>query len=53
MSLTDSSFGGHAPFIDMIVGMPIVFTQNHANKDLDIANGTIGVIHHIQFSPST
>ena len=51
--MTESAFGGQAPFIDMIQGMSIVFTQNHTNKSLDIVNGTIGTIHHIKLETDT
>ncbi|RHZ32630.1 hypothetical protein DYB26_015600 [Aphanomyces astaci] len=52
MSLTDTKLGNMAPFIDLIPGMPVVFTQN-VNPQHGIANGTFGTLHSVQFNQTT
>lgn len=48
MSMSDSRTGRLASYLDLIPGMPIVFTQN-VNADLGIANGTFGNLYDVQF----
>ncbi|KAH9085000.1 hypothetical protein LEN26_020735 [Aphanomyces euteiches] len=52
MSLPDTKLGNMAPFIDLIPGMPVVFTQN-VNPQQGIANGTFGTLHSVQFDEAT
>ncbi|KAF0711054.1 hypothetical protein AaE_012282, partial [Aphanomyces astaci] len=52
MSLPDTKLGNMAPFIDLIPGMPVVFTQN-VNPQHGIANGTFGTLHSVQFNQTT
>jgi hypothetical protein len=52
MALPDSKFGRMAPYLDLIVGMPIQFTQNVRAEKM-AANGTHGVLEAICFSPGT
>ena len=48
MSMSAARTGRLAPYLDLIPGMPIVFTQN-VNAALGIANGTFGNLYDIQF----
>jgi hypothetical protein len=52
MALPDTKFGRMAPYLDLIVGMPIQITQNvRAGKS--VANGTLGVLEAIIYHPET
>lgn len=52
MGLPDNKFGGLAPYLDLVLGMPVVITVN-VRTQKQVTNGTTGVIHHIQFPPDT
>jgi hypothetical protein len=52
MSLPDTKFGRMAPYLDLIIGMPIQVTQNiRAAKH--VANGTLGRLEAIVYHPET
>jgi len=52
MGLDESKFGRLAPFLDLVIGMPIMVTQNEEPLK-GIANGTFGILEDIQFPPET
>ena len=52
MGLDESKFGRLAPFLDLIIGMPIMVTQN-LEPLKGIANGTFGTLEDIQFPEDT
>ncbi|GMF31191.1 unnamed protein product [Phytophthora lilii] len=52
MSLPVSKFGRMAPYLDLIVGMPIQVTQNTRPKKM-VANGTLGTLEAIIYYPGT
>jgi hypothetical protein len=52
MSLPDSKFGRMAPYLDLIVGMPIQITQNVRPQKM-VANGTLGTLESIIYKPGT
>ncbi|GMF19404.1 unnamed protein product [Phytophthora lilii] len=52
MSLPDSKFGRMAPYLDLIVGMPIQVTQNIRPEKM-VANGTLGTLEAIIYRPGT
>jgi len=52
MALPDSKFGRMAPYLDLIVGMPVQLTQNVRAEKM-AANGTHGTLETIVFSPDT
>ena len=52
MGLDESKFGRLAPFLDLIIGMPVMVTQN-AEPRKGIANGTFGILEDIQFPQDT
>ena len=52
MGLDESKFGRLAPFLDLIIGMPVMVTQNQEPLK-GIANGTFGFLEDIQFPDNT
>ena len=52
MGLDESKFGRLAPFLDLVIGMPVMVTQNQEPLK-GIANGTYGVLEDIQFPDNT
>jgi predicted nucleotidyltransferase len=52
MSQRDDQLNRLAPYIDMIIGMPITVTQN-INTSHGICNGTFGTVIDIQFPEGT
>jgi len=52
MGLDESKFGRLAPFLDLVIGMPIMVTQNEEPLK-GIANGTFGILEDIQFPTDT
>jgi hypothetical protein len=52
MGLDESKFGRLAPFLDLIIGMPVMVTQNEEPRK-GIANGTFGILEDIQFPSDT
>jgi hypothetical protein len=52
MSLPDTKFGRMAPYLDLIVGMPIQITQNIRATKM-AANGTLGSLEEIIYQPDT
>jgi hypothetical protein len=52
MGLDESKFGRLAPFLDLIIGMPVMVTQNEEPLK-GIANGTFGVLEDLQFPEDT
>ncbi|KUF95346.1 Penicillin acylase [Phytophthora nicotianae] len=52
MSLPDSKFGRMAPYLDLIVGMPVQVTQNVRPEKM-VANGTLGTLESILYHPGT
>ena len=52
MGLDESKFGRLAPFLDLVIGMPIMVTQNVEPRK-GIANGTFGILEDIQFPRDT
>ncbi|KAJ8556699.1 hypothetical protein ON010_g9267 [Phytophthora cinnamomi] len=52
MTLPDTKFGRMAPYLDLIVGMPIQITQNIRAAKL-VANGTLGRLDSILYYPGT
>jgi len=52
MSLPDSKFGRMAPYLDLIVEMPIQITQNVRPQKM-VANGTLGTLETIIYKPGT
>jgi hypothetical protein len=52
MSQRDDKLSRLAPYIDLVIGMPITITQN-INTSLGICNGTFGKVIDIQFPQDT
>jgi hypothetical protein len=52
MSMSHTQTCDLPPYIDLVPGMPILFTMN-VNGEHGIANGTFGRVHSIQFPPET
>ncbi|POM79673.1 LOW QUALITY PROTEIN: Hypothetical protein PHPALM_2596 [Phytophthora palmivora] len=52
MGLPDTKFGRMAPYLDLIIGMPIQITQNIRAAKL-VANGTLGRLESILYHPGT
>jgi hypothetical protein len=52
MSLPHGRTADLAAYIDLIPGMPVIFTLN-VNAKLGIANGTFAHVHSVQFPPET
>ena len=52
MGLDESKFGRLAPFLDLVIGMSVMVTQNEEPLK-GIANGTFGVLIDIQFPKDT
>jgi hypothetical protein len=52
MSLPDSKFGRMAPYLDLIIGMPIQVTQNIRPQKM-VANGSLGTLESIVYCPGT
>ena len=52
MGLDESKFGRLAPFLDLVIGMPVMVTQNEEPLK-GIANGTFAVLEDIQFPSDT
>jgi len=52
MQLPDTKFGRLAPYLDLIIGMPIQETQNICAAKL-VANGTPGRLEAIIYHPGT
>ena len=52
MSMFDARTSRLAPYLDLVPGMPIVFTHN-VNTGLGIANGTFGNLYDVQFPDDT
>ncbi|ETI30094.1 hypothetical protein F443_22787, partial [Phytophthora nicotianae P1569] len=51
-SLPDNRFGRMAPYLDLILGMPVQVTQNVATAK-GVANGTLGTLESVHFPPDT
>lgn len=52
MSMSDARIGRLTPYLDLVPGVPTVFTQN-VNPGLGIANGTFDTLYDIQFPEDT
>lgn len=52
MGLPDTKFGRMAPYLDLIIGMPIQVSQNVRAEKL-VANGTLGHLEAIIYHPCT
>lgn len=52
MRLPDNKFGRMAPFLDLVLGMPVQITQNVRAEKM-VANGTLGTLERIIFQPGT
>jgi hypothetical protein len=52
MALPDTKFGRMAPYLDLVVGMPIQVSQNVRAAKM-VANGTLGTLEAIIYHPST
>ncbi|GMF22954.1 unnamed protein product [Phytophthora lilii] len=52
MWLPDTKFGTMAPFLDLIIGMPIQVSQNVRVEKM-VANGTLGTLETIVYHPET
>jgi len=52
MGLPDTKFGRMAPYLDLIIGMPIQVSQNVRAGKM-VANGTLGRLEAIVYHPGT
>jgi hypothetical protein len=52
LSLPDNRFGRMAPYLDLILGMPVQVTQNVATAK-GVANGTLGILESVHFPDGT
>jgi hypothetical protein len=52
MGLPDSSLGRLAPYLDLIIGMPIQVSQNVRAEKM-VANGTLDRLEAIIYHPGT